>query len=212
MTPDFFNVLVGKEKILSMPYETVVASMTHQFLSTTSEENVISDTYYYVFLSASKQIEKWLTHCKDEDFLNPIDLFGEWMPNFIDYTAAQNKRLTKDLIFTFSDGSEWTMRIVDLLWIKQRKENDYNTFSMVNTDDPFLRSESEMLSWVQENCSWEEISDYVMESKRPQPELNYDENFKSCEKKFVEWADDFSILDLISGQKTDIVFIEDDDD
>jgi hypothetical protein len=212
MTPENLNIVIGDEKILSMPFDSVVASMTHQFLSNSEDENFISDTYYYIFLNASKQIEKWLLDCIDEDFLNPINLFGDWMQNFMDYTAARNKRLMKDLVLCFSDGSEWTVRIVDILYIKQRKENDYNSFFSVNTDDPIVRSEEQMLEWVQNNCSWEELTDFVIESKRPQPELDYEADFVKCKKKFVDWSEDLSVMDLISGGKNDIVFIEDDDD
>ena len=70
MTPEYLKILIGEDKILSMPFDSVVASMTHQFLSNTEDENFISDTYYYVFVNASKQIEKWLLDCIDEDFLN----------------------------------------------------------------------------------------------------------------------------------------------
>ena len=93
MTPEYLKIVIGSNKILSMPFNSVVASMTHQFLSSTEDENFVSDTYYYVFVNASKQIEKWLLDCIDEDFLNPINLFGDWMKNFIDYTAARNNKL-----------------------------------------------------------------------------------------------------------------------
>ena len=212
MTPEYLKIVIGQDKILSMPFNSVVASMTHQFLSSTEDENFVSDTYYYVFVNASKQIEKWLLDCIDEEFLNPINLFGDWMKNFIDYTAARNKRLMKDLVLCFSDGSEWTIRVVDILYIKQRKENDYNSFISVNTDDPIVRSEQEMTDWIQNNCGWEEISDYLTETKRPQPELDYESEFIKCEKKFVDWSEDLSVMDLISGTRNDIIFIEDDED
>ena len=68
MTPEYLKIIIGQEKILSMPFNSVVASMTHQFLSSTEDENFVSDTYYYVFVNASKQIEKWLLDCIDEEF------------------------------------------------------------------------------------------------------------------------------------------------
>ena len=67
---------------------------------------------------------------------------------------------------------------------------------MINDDDSLLK-------WIQENLTWNDISHFAEEIQRPQPEPDYNDEWKESLKIIKEWENTFSILELVG--KTDII-------
>ena len=61
---------------------------------------------------------------------------------------------------------------------------------------------------MQENLSWNDLAHFAEEIQRPQPEPDYNNEWKDAFKIIKEWENSFSILELI-GESDTIDEIED---
>jgi 3-methyladenine DNA glycosylase AlkD len=200
--PDYFEVKLGSS-IFELETETLLTSMTHQYLSrnTAIEE---TDNYDIIFGITKSEIKSFLFEKAKNDEVF-IDLFGTWVEEFKTFHEKRNEPLSRDVEFGFSDGSRWIIKILDLIAIRTTPDSDF----AINFDDDLLKNDEEFLSWVND-LNWDDIKHLADEIKRPQPEPDYESEWKSAEKSIVKWEDSFSIFDFF--EISDTMSEEDSDD
>ena len=111
--------------------------------------------------------------------------------------------VTKNEIFDYLkslDTEEKDIRLIDILSIKAGSDED--SFE-IDIDDPLINDDDSLLKWIQENLTWNDISHFAEEIQRPQPEPDYNDEWKESTKIIKEWENTFSILELVG--KTDII-------
>lgn len=192
----YYKVKLGK-LTYEISQESLIAVMANQIISTNSSIN--QDTNLEMAFDITKnEVHDYLRNIKpDEHFV--IDLFDNWFDDFSAYQRAKNKPFCKDLIVEFSDKSQWSIRLIDIFSLRSGSEQD--TFE-IELDDPLLNDDDLMLKWVQENLSWNDLAHFAEEIQRPQPEPDYNNEWKDAFKIIKEWENSFSILELIGESDT----------
>lgn len=188
--PVFFEVKMGKS-IYEMETKSLLSTMTQQFLSS-KREDYNADHYNLLFSTTKQEIEDYIEHLWEMDNIF-IDLFGNWMEGFHEFQNEKNKVFCRDLIVEFKDGSKWSIKLIDLLSLKN-SENP-STFE-VDFDDPILKNDEDLIKWVN-TLKWNEVSMFAEEIQRPQPETNYSRVWKRSKKEIIDWDKTINILDLM---------------
>lgn len=199
--PDYFKVKIGKSQY-DIDTESLIASLTHQFIAkNTNSDNFQS--YDTIFNITKVEITEYLEslHKKNIDF---IDLFNDWIDDFKLFHAEKNKPICRDLIFEFSDHSKWSIKILDLLAYK----SDENEFELDYNDD-MLKDDDRLLTWVS-SLDWSEVQHMAEEIEKPEPIIDYDTEWKSCQKNLIFWEDTLNLLDFF--EVNDIISEEGPDD
>jgi len=101
-----------------MDFNQVSASMTHQLLNKNAR-GVDSDHFYMLFETTLIEIKEYLADKASADTNFFANLFGEWFQDFFTYQNEKSKPFSKDVIVTFSDGSEWAVKALDILALAQ---------------------------------------------------------------------------------------------
>ena len=202
LLPEYFEVKIGSS-IFELETDTLLTSMSHQYLTrnTSTDEN---HNYDMIFAITKTEIKSFLFEKAKNDELF-IDLFGNWVEEFRNFQNKRNEPLSRDIEFEFSDGSKWIIKILDLMTLRSSPESDFS----INFDDELLHDDENLISWI-ETLEWEDIKHLVDEVKRPQPEPNYAEEWKSINKNIIKWEDNFSIFDFF--EIDDTMSEEDSDD
>jgi hypothetical protein len=207
--PEQIKVLFNKIKV-DMPFESVVSSLTHQILSKNAYK-FEGEQYYYFYESTIIEVREYLLEKLRNDNRFVVNLFGNWNQDFLSYQEEKSRPFSKDLVVTFSDGSEWSLKIIDLISLADNLERDsYTQEIIVDTKHPLLENEEEMMKWASENLDWNLLSELAEEIKRPQPEPNYVNEWKNASKRIVSWDDKVNMFDIIS--LTSINESDDEDD
>lgn len=191
--PEFFQVKLGNVEY-QLETETLITSMSHQYLSQTSNQNSF-DNYDILFSLIKEEINEYLIE-QTSNKNNFIDLFGDWSEDFKLFHNKKNEPISKDLIFNFSDGSKWSIKILDLLTLRK----DFNA-EKINYNDPILNNFEAMNDWLSE-LDWENVSDLAEEIQRPQPEPDYKLEWKSCNKELISWENSINLLDFFEIDDT----------
>ncbi len=195
--PDFFEVKIGSTNY-ELDTDTLISSLSHQYLSKNSNQNSF-DSYDILFSLIKDEITEYLQKIVD-DKNNFIDLFGNWSEEFRLFHNKKNEPFCRDINFNFSDGSKWSVKILDLMTLRE----DFDA-SKINYDDPILYDHKLLIDWVTE-LSWDNIYQIAEEIERPQPEPDYETEWKKCEKNIVFWEKTFNILDFF--EPDDIIGLE----
>lgn len=199
--PEYFSVKLGTLEH-EMNTESLVVSMTHQFVSKNTSYHDI-ENYDAVFTVTKSEIEDYLLF-KSLSGDNFIDIFGDWILDFREFHQKKNEPLCRDIQFAFSDQSEWSIKIIDLLSIKS-KDQEY----IINFKDPVVFDDELLNAWI-ETLTWDDVKHYAEEIKRPQPEPDYETEWKNCTKKIIQWEDTIDILDFL--ELDDKIYEEEEDD
>lgn len=188
--PVFFEVKMGKS-IYEMETKSLISTMTQQFLSS-KREDYNSDHYNLLFSTTRQEVKDYIEHLWELENIF-IDLFGNWMEDFHNFQNEKNKVFCRDLIVEFKDGSKWSIKLIDLLSLK----NTENSVSFeVDLDDPILKNDEDLIKWVN-TLKWNEVSMFAEEIQRPQPETNYSRIWKRSKKEIIDWDKTINILDLM---------------
>ncbi len=200
--PEYFEVKIGSS-IFELETDPLLTSMTHQYLSRNSAIDE-SESYDILFGITKSEIKSFLydKSKNDETF---IDLFGNWVEDFKVYHEKRNEPLSRDLEFEFSDGSKWVIKVLDLMALRANPNGDF----AIDFDDDLLKNDDEFIAWVN-SLEWDDLKHLADEIKRPQPEPDYDAEWKKSNKSIVNWEEKFSIFDFfeindtISEEESDI--------
>ena len=188
--PVFFEVKMGKS-IYEMETKSLISTMTQQFLSS-KREDYNSDHYNLLFSTTRQEVKDYIEHLWELENIF-IDLFGNWMEDFHNFQNEKNKVFCRDLIVEFKDGSKWSIKLIDLLSLK----NTENSVSFeIDLDDPILKNDEDLIKWVN-TLKWNEVSMFAEDIQRPQPETNYSRIWKRSKKEIIDWDKTINILDLM---------------
>lgn len=198
-------VKIGKN-IFHMDSEQLIASMTHQVIH---KNNLLfnSDEFGIIFDVTKIEVTNFLKKYISNNF-ESFDFFNNWMIEFDNYQLEKNKYFCKDLLITFPDRTQFSVRFLDILSLKNKiEEKDENE---IDDEDPMLKDPTLMINWVNENLDWDDISEYAEFVKTSRQESTRNKNFIKAEKKITEWQKQLSIFDFIS--KGDMIISNDDDE
>lgn len=188
--PEYFKIKLGNSEY-ELDTETLITSLSHQYLSKTSNQN--SFEHYDVLFSLIKdEIKEYLSKTENKF----IDLFGDWSEDFKNFHNAKNEPICKDIVFNFSDGSKWSIKILDLLTLRE----DFNAMR-INYEDPILKDDTLLFDWIL-TLDWDDVSELAEEIERPKPEPDYVNEWKACNKEVVLWENQSNILDFFEVDDT----------
>ena len=207
--PEQVKVLFNKLKV-DMPFESVISSLAHQILSKNAFK-FEGEQYYYFYETTIIEVREYILEKLKQNSKFVVNLFGEWTKDFLDYQAEKSKPFSKDLIVTFSDGSEWSIKLIDLIALVEDLEIDRDTEEIIiDTKHPYLENEEALIEWASSKLDWNLLSEMAEEVKRPQPEPDYLKEWKDASKKIVAWDDKVNMFDIISLTSMDESDDEDD--
>jgi hypothetical protein len=208
--PAKINVLLSK-KLIPMDFNQVTASMTHQLLNRNAR-GIDSDHFYMLFETTLIEVREYIADKSSADPEFFANLFGEWFQDFFTYQTEKSKPFSKDLIVTFSDGSEWSIKVLDILAMAQNFDvKRKNKEIIIDAKDPLLVNDKAMVKWVEKYLKWDDIKDLVEEVKRPQPEVDYEIEWIKAAKRVQEWENPISIIEMITLDSEPIENDEEDD-
>jgi hypothetical protein len=203
--PERIPVIIGKN-IFHMESDSLIASLVHQ---TIHKNNLLynSDDFAMIFDVTKIEITNFLRKKLTSEF-EAFDFFDNWMTEFDEFQIKKNKTFCKDLIITFPDKLQFTVKLLDVISLRnvilEKDEND------VDDDDPILNDSQLLLDWINENLDWDQLSPYAEYVKTDRQENTRNKNFSKATKKIVEWERQLSIFDFIS--KGDMILSNEDDD
>ena len=191
--PEYFKVKIGKAE-MELESDCLISTMCHQVIH---KKNSLynSDDFVMIFDVTKSEIKDFLL----SSYINleeEIDIFGDWMEKFNEYQVEKNKLFCKDLNIEFGDGTKWTVKILDVLYIKNSLEGIDP--DIIDLDDSLLHDDVLMIKWIEKNVKWEDISSYAELVKTDEKEAYRTKNFKRAKKEFVAWEKNLSIFDFIS--------------
>lgn len=200
--PEFVKVKIGNS-IFDLAYDSLIASMTHQYL--TNHHTLREGTDYDVVFEVTKEL---ITDFVKEILVEKeyVDILGDWVPEFVVFHNEKNKPLCKDINITFENGSIWQIKLLDLLAFKYEINSDEDDFE-INYEDPLLKDDSEIIKYLSE-ISWEQIQEVAEEIQQPQPEPDYNKMYESASKSVISWEKNISLLDFFDI--SDIINISED--
>ena len=67
--------------------------------------------------------------------------------------------------------------------------------AIIDFDDPLVKKDEEFLEWAN-SLTWEDVKHLADEIQRPQPEPDYETEWKESEKEIIKWENELSILDF----------------
>ncbi len=208
--PEQIKVLFNKLKV-DMPFESVVSSLAHQILSKNAFK-FEGEQYYYIYESTVIEIREFLLEMLKRNSRFTVNLFGEWNKDFLEFQEEKSKPFSKDLIVRFSDGSEWSIKIIDLVSLMDNLERDEMSKEIIiDTKHPLLQDEEAMMDWASKNLDWNLLSEFAEEIKRPENGPDYVQEWKDASKKIVAWDDKVNMFDIMSLTSMNESDDEDDD-
>ncbi len=194
-----------------MPFESVVSSLAHQILSKNAFK-FEGEQYYYIYESTVIEIREFLLEMLKRNSRFTVNLFGEWNKDFLEFQEEKSKPFSKDLIVRFSDGSEWSIKIIDLVSLMDNLERDEMSKEIIiDTKHPLLQDEEAMMDWASKNLDWNLLSEFAEEIKRPENGPDYVQEWKDASKKIVAWDDKVNMFDIMSLTSMNESDDEDDD-
>lgn len=200
--PEYFEVKVGSS-IFELDTDTLLTSMSHQYLS--RNVNLDESTNYDIIFGVTKTEIKSFLYEKAKNEETFIDLFGPWFEEFRTYQNKRNEPLSRDVEFEFSDKSKWIIKVLDLMTLRSNEDSEFS----INFDDEILQNDDNFLEWVN-SLEWNDIKHLADEIRRPQPEPEYENEWKMSQKNLVKWEDNFNIFDFF--EIDDTMSEEDSDD
>lgn len=207
--PEQIKVLFNKLKI-DMPFDSVISSLAHQVLSKNAFR-FEGEQYYYFYETTVIEVREYLLEKLKQNSKFVVNLFGDWTEDFLSYQAEKSKPFSKDLIVTFSDQSEWSIKLIDLIALLEDLDRDKDTEEIIiDSKHPLLENEEALIEWASDNLDWNLLSEMAEEVKRPQPEPDYLNEWHKASKKIVAWEDKVNLFDIISLTSADESDDEDD--
>lgn len=156
----------------------VVASHMANLLATqailSGKENNFKDVFYkkkdlcLKFLKANKRF---------------VFFFGDekWYDKYDKFEISQYELLMQDLIFTFSDGTVWSISLNDIANLKIISEN-----LKINKED-LLKDPMDLAIWAQNELTWDQIKSFAILKNVVQKDSLYNEEWSSVAKKVLKW-------------------------
>jgi hypothetical protein len=85
-----------------------------------------------------------------------------------------------------------------------------NESSEVDLDDELLLDDGKLIAWIDENLSWNDVTEYAEYIKETRQENTRNKNFNKATKTIKLWSKQLSIFDFI--QVGDMIVSDEDED
>jgi hypothetical protein len=165
-------------KTVSLPKEVVVAHMA----------NLISTKL--VFSDKEKNFKHAFTKYKDlvEAFLRENKRFvfsfsdEKWVDKFNEFQEKQLEIMFQDVVFKFSDGSSWSIPLMDIANLKMLQEPEKK-----HTRIALMSAPLELVTWAQEELSWDQISSFAVLRQLDSSQDIHKNEWKSVQKSVIRW-------------------------
>jgi hypothetical protein len=195
--PETVKVYLNRSKI-NLPFDSVSASLTHQILSKNARR-FEGEHYYMLFESTVIEVKEYLKSKIDEDSKFAVNLFGEWMNDFIGYQKEKSRPFSKDIIVSFSDGSEWALKAIDIYALAEEVDMSNPTAEVtIDKNSPLLTDEDYMLKWVSDNLTWDKLEEIADRVKKPEVTPDYAGEWKNADKRVEAWENTLSVIEMIT--------------
>jgi hypothetical protein len=148
---------------------------------------------------AKDKASEYLKSKINEDPKFAVNLFGEWMNDFIEYQKEKSRPFSKDVIVSFSDGSEWSLKAIDIYALAEEVDLSNPTAEVTfDRNNPLLTDEDYMLKWVSDNLTWDKLEEIADRVKKPDITPDYVGEWKNAEKRVEAWENTLSIIEMIT--------------
>lgn len=182
-------------KALQLPAQIVTDSMVRQLAKHAVQLSLPQDEILDMF---QEDVEQFLKQHLAEFPDRPFPLFEEkWEDDFFAHKALENRHLCQDVIVEFPDGSQWKLRALDLSLLRAEHllgPDEEDTDKYTAERDLALKDPQILINWISENLTWEDISLYAEEIRRPQPELDYAAFWPRAPKRLQPWDNSVLLL------------------
>lgn len=203
--PEYVKVRLGKN-FFEVETKSLISSMALQLIDSSPITNN-NENFDVIFDTTKNEIKDYLNDkFEEEEFF--VDLFDDWKNNFREFQSKKHLPFCKDVIVEFSDQSQWSFRMIDLMAFKNSSPED-DEFD-VDYNDPVLQDDVSLLTWLSSEIKWDDIMHLADEIQRPQPEPDYDSEWINSKKYVKTWDKDFNILEMLGI--TDKIDSEDDEE
>jgi hypothetical protein len=143
-----------------------------------------------IILDKEKDFKKAFTKYKDLVLMffreNKKFVFSfsdeKWYDDFNSFHEKQHELMLQDIVFKFSDGSTWSIPLLDVanLKILQEPEKKHNRNSL-------LSAPLDLVTWAQEKLTWNQIENFAILRNLDSPENSYNNEWPSVAKKVIKW-------------------------
>ena len=157
--PETVKVHLNRSKI-ALPFDSVSASLTHQILSKNARR-FEGEHYYMLFESTVIEVKEYLKSKIEEDSKFAVNLFGEWMNDFIGYQKEKSRPFSKDVIVSFSDGSEWSLKAIDIYALAEEVDLSNPTAEVVITGKDTIENMSRYLPSIEKISTQFQIKNHI---------------------------------------------------
>lgn len=106
----------------------------------------------------------------------------EWVDEFFEFQRKQHELLMQDLLFSFSDGSEWAVSLNDLANLKVLREGDKKLDKATLLTDPLA-----LADWAQRDLSWDQVKDFAILKRISCDDEAYEDEWPSVSKKVIQY-------------------------
>lgn len=152
-----------------------------------------------LFESTVIEVKEYLKSKIDEDSKFAVNLFGEWMNDFIGYQKEKSRPFSKDIIVSFSDGSEWALKAIDIYALAEEVDMSNPTAEVtIDKNSPLLTDEDYMLKWVSDNLTWDKLEEIADIVKKPEVTPDYAGEWKNADKRVEAWENTLSVIEMIT--------------
>ncbi len=106
----------------------------------------------------------------------------KWLEDFIKFEARQHELLMQELVFKFSDGSEWSLSLSDIASIKiiNNPEKGLNKNTL-------LSSPVELAEWAQNSLTWDQVKDFSILRRMQGDQTSYTTEWPLIKKQVVQF-------------------------
>ena len=107
---------------------------------------------------------------------------SEWLEDFFKFQAIQHELLMQEIVFKFSDGTEWSISLNDIASLKILN----NPKDKIKKEE-LLKNPVDLADWAQSNLSWNQVRDFcILRKVSPNDEL-YQNEWMSTSKRVVQY-------------------------
>lgn len=107
---------------------------------------------------------------------------NDWLEEILKFKTTQHELLMQEIVFKFSDNSEWSISLNDIANLKIITDHVGK-----NRKDELLNNPVELAEWAQQNLTWNQIKDFAILRKMEASHDLYQKEWFSTNKRVVQY-------------------------
>lgn len=109
----------------------------------------------------------------------------EWIKEISKYQEEQRELFSREVIFEFSDGSVWSVILLDILKLKLMKEPQ-----MKIDQHKILSEPNNLILWAQKNIDWDDIRSFAKLKEMKNSSVNYNIEWPTAKIELSRYKND----------------------